>query len=274
MSWNGTIIGTIIGARLGSFVGPWGAVAGAVIGGILGGMNDRESSGTDDVFGRTARGEPLHEGPVIEPWEALFRSYGRLAKSDGLVSREEADLVGAFLRQTGFDTTCKKVLRSAFNEGKENRQSFGRLVTAVKNSFQAGAYADIMSSYCDLALADGRLDDAELAMLREAEAALGLDGFVDRWLREVRGEQRNRREDPPPPPRESAGSTDWAYRLLGISAQCTDDEVKKAWRAKAKEYHPDVLRGKGVEESVIKLAEVQMRRINDAYEAIKRARHI
>ena len=59
---------------------------------------------------------------------------------------------------------------------------------------------------------------------------------------------------------------------MGVAPQCTDDEVKKAWRAKAKEYHPDVLRGKGVEASVIKLAEVEMRRINDAYAAVKKVR--
>ena len=62
------------------------------------------------------------------------------------------------------------------------------------------------------------------------------------------------------------------YKILGISRDATDDEVKKAWRAKAKEYHPDVLRGKGVEDSVIKLAEMEMRRINDAYAAIKKVR--
>ena len=58
----------------------------------------------------------------------------------------------------------------------------------------------------------------------------------------------------------------------GLSSDCSDDDVKKAWRNQAKKYHPDVLRGKGVEESVIRLAEDQMRRVNTAYEQIKKAR--
>lgn len=268
MSWNGAIIGTILGAQLGRLAGAWGAVAGAVAGAVIGGMSDNESpspSPDPDLSGGSSREELL-----TEPWETLFRSYGKLAKSDGVVSREEADLVGAFLRQTGLDSACRKRLIAAFNEGKRSPQSFGRLVTAVKNSFRPGVYTDILRSYCDIALADGVLDDPELEMLREAETVLECSGFVDRWLKEVRGERQEQRREPPP--REPADSLDWAYRLLGVSPQCTDDEVKKAWRAKAKEYHPDVLRGKGVEESVIKLAEVEMRRINDAYAAIKKVR--
>lgn len=268
MSWSGAIIGTIIGARLGGLAGPWGAVAGAVVGGVIGGMNGSESASSSPDPDRT--GGASREELLTEPWETLFRSYGRLAKSDGVVSREEADLVTSFLRQTGLDSACRKRLIAAFNDGKRSPQSFRRLVAAVKNSFRPDAYTDILRSYCNLALADGELDGAELALLREAEAVLECSGFVDRWLEEVRGERREQRREPPP--RESAGSLDWAYRLLGVASQCSDDEVKKAWRTKAKEYHPDVLRGRGVEESVVKLAEVEMRRINDAYAAIRKAR--
>jgi len=275
MGWSGTVIGAILGSRLGGLAGPWGAVIGGAVGGIIGWNYDQDDPAAP--FTPNSGGAKLpEEDPVFEAFETLFRSYGRLAKSDGVVSREEADLVGAFLRQTGLPADCRKRLIAAFNAGKQSRQGFGRMVNAVKNSFNADAFPQILSSYCDLVLADGVIHRGELAMLREAEAVLEQPGFVGRWLREVRGERSDRQErrEPPPPPREtSADALEWAYRLLGVTAQSTDDEVKKAWRAKAKEYHPDVLRGKGVEESVIKLAEIQMRRVNDAYEAIRRARH-
>ena len=266
MGWSGTIIGAVLG---GIFGGTWGAVAGAVIGsavGNLGGDNDSPAPQSN------AAGQVPEEELILEAWETLFGSYGRLAKSDGVVSREEADLVGAFLRQTGLPSDGRKRLIAAFNAGKKSDQTFRRMVTAVKNSFRDDAYRKIMSSYCDLVLADGVIDDLELAMLRDAEQVLGVEGFVDRWLGNVRGDSRKKRESPPPEPEEPA-DLDSAYRMLGLSPQCSDDEVKKAWRNKAKEYHPDALRGRGVEESVIKLAKVQMRRVNDAYARIKKARN-
>ena len=273
MGWSGTILGAILGARLGSFAGPWGAVAGAVIGGAVEAIAERANDSPSPRNNRDASERISEEELVMEAWETLFCSYGRLAKSDGVVSREEADLVGEFLRQTGLPSAGRKRLIAAFNAGKQSGQTFRRMVTAVKNSFRDDAYTRIMGSYCDIVLADGVIDDVELAMLRDAEQVLGRHGFVDRWLKNVRGDSGKKHEAPPPEP-DAVPDLDAAYRMLGLTPQCTDDEVKKAWRSKAKEYHPDVLRGKGVEESVIKLAEVQMRRFNDAYAQIRKARNL
>ncbi len=52
------------------------------------------------------------------------------------------------------------------------------------------------------------------------------------------------------------------YTILGVSRDASDEEVKKAYRRLAKQYHPDVNPGdKGAEE--------KMKEINAAYDAIK-----
>lgn len=266
MSLGGAIIGGIIG---GIFGGGWGAAIGAAIGGMSGNDDaEKASSAEQQNFAET------NERLKLEIWETLFRAFGRLAKSDGVVSREEADLVGAFLRQVELPSHLRKQLIAAFNAGKSDDRPFRMLIRAVANSFSRDAYSGIMAALGDLVLADGAIDERELAMLREAEVVLEQRGFVDRWLKNTGNDRRTdggpRREPPPQP--EYADSLSWAYRQLGVSPKCSDDDVKKAWRSKAKEFHPDVLRGKGVEESVIRLAEEQMRRINAAYEQIKKAR--
>lgn len=51
------------------------------------------------------------------------------------------------------------------------------------------------------------------------------------------------RPPPPPPPRARPRPVrDWAYAcsLLGLDGQHTDNELKKAYREKMKEWHPDV----------------------------------
>ena len=50
------------------------------------------------------------------------------------------------------------------------------------------------------------------------------------------------------------------YEVLGISRQASADEIKRAYRKKAKQYHPDVNKEPGAEE---KFKEVQ-----EAYEVL------
>ena len=52
------------------------------------------------------------------------------------------------------------------------------------------------------------------------------------------------------------------YKILGVSPDASDEEIKKAYRALAKKYHPD--RNPGDEEAAKK-----MQQVNAAYEQIK-----
>lgn len=58
------------------------------------------------------------------------------------------------------------------------------------------------------------------------------------------------------------------YEVLGISPNATDDEVKTAYRNMARKYHPDNYADNPLSE----LAQEKMQEINDAYDAIVRAR--
>ena len=60
------------------------------------------------------------------------------------------------------------------------------------------------------------------------------------------------------------------YKILEISENASDDEVKKAYRAMAKKYHPDRVAHLG--EEMRKQAEEKFARMSDAYERIKKAR--
>ena len=52
------------------------------------------------------------------------------------------------------------------------------------------------------------------------------------------------------------------YKVLGVSRDASDEEIKRAYRALAKKYHPD--RNPGDKEAARK-----MQQVNDAYEQIK-----
>ena len=59
------------------------------------------------------------------------------------------------------------------------------------------------------------------------------------------------------------------YEILGVESTATAEEIKEAYRNKAKELHPDKLIG--VNETVRKLAEEQLKELNHAYEILSDA---
>ena len=62
------------------------------------------------------------------------------------------------------------------------------------------------------------------------------------------------------------------YAVLGISAEATDDEVKKAYRQMAIKFHPDKVASMG--EEYQKGAKEKFQKIQEAYENIKKNRDL
>lgn len=58
------------------------------------------------------------------------------------------------------------------------------------------------------------------------------------------------------------------YKVLGVSRDAADDDIKKAYRALARKYHPDNYAGSDLTD----LAGEKMKEINEAYDTIQRER--
>ena len=58
------------------------------------------------------------------------------------------------------------------------------------------------------------------------------------------------------------------YKVLGVSPNATDEEIKKAYRALARKYHPDNY----VNNPLADLVQEKMKEINEAYDQIQKMR--
>ena len=58
------------------------------------------------------------------------------------------------------------------------------------------------------------------------------------------------------------------YKVLGVSRDATDDEIKKAYRELARKYHPDNY----VDNPLADLVQEKMKEINEAYDQIQKMR--
>ncbi|MCQ2189222.1 MAG: DnaJ domain-containing protein [Paludibacteraceae bacterium] len=65
---------------------------------------------------------------------------------------------------------------------------------------------------------------------------------------------------------------DEAYTVLGLNSKASNEEIKKAYRALVKEYHPD--KYSALDNEAIRQATETMKQINMAWEVVKTARGI
>ena len=106
-----------------------------------------------------------------------------------------------------------------------------------------------------IAQADGHVAMQEIEALREVCAGLGLSvEDVESMLNLQTG----------------GSSLEAAYKVLGISSNVSDAEVKSAYRKMALKHHPDRVSALG--EDVRKAAERKFQEINEAKEKIFKAR--
>src|SRR5690606_37399407 len=222
-------------------LGPLGALLGAAIGHnfdkgldasrLLGG------GGMGGVFGGQAHVERVQAAFFT----ATFSVMGHLAKSDGRVSPDEISLARRVMAQMRLNEEQKQAAIRLFQEGKSADFPLEEALQQLRR--ECGPRSNLLRMFLEIqiatALADGELHEAERRMLRHVAARLGFAAHFEDLLGRERAE-RHFHSRPSP-----AQALEDAYKLLGISKEASDADVKRAYRRQMNQHHPDKLVAKG-----------------------------
>lgn len=270
--------GIAIGGAAGFFFG--GGPLGALFGAVLGNRIERELRGEGSLSRRIGRaaGRSAARDAGARNRERIFCAsaaamLAKMAKADGRVSADEIESVEMAFRRLGFSPEARRfavdVFRRAKDDGHTIYEYAGEFAAAVRSVEVRELFYELL---WDLACADGRVGAAEMEILRRIPVALGIR---PQWFNLFAAERL-------PGGPSSAGGREMprpdaladAYAALDIEPSASDDEVKRAYRTKAKKYHPDTLRAQGLPESLMKKATDMMSKVNAAWMTIKEARHL
>ncbi len=204
----------------------------------------------------------------------LFSSLGKLAKADGVVSQSEANQIKAFIVHLGLNDAEKAMASEAFKNACSNRTSFKFYIDELSDIFSndPSVLQMILGLYCSIAISDGVLSQSEKKIIDYAEGKFRLHGYSQAFFQRSRNAESQYRKHANSHRRHSATSMDGYYAVLGCTASTSDVDLRKAYLNKCKEFHPDKIQGKGLPDEFKKFAEEELKKVNQAYDEIKKHR--
>lgn len=247
--WIGAIIGFLI-FRMSFF----GALLGYLVGWGIENINSKNVAN--------------HSNAHFSQQQALstfLQSFLMLAahviQADGRIMHSEMELVRNYLRQSfgeGVVQTANQMLLNNFNLRKQYgdsvwMQELRKACTQMRISMPEEHRLQMIAFLAGIAKADGNVDSSELDAIREIARMIGVQESVVDQMFSLGGQ-----------------SLDDAYRVLGVSPDATDAEVKAAFRRLTLQYHPDRVATLG--DDVRRSAEQRFKEINEAKERVYAAR--
>ena len=245
----------LVGFMYGRF---WGGVMGYLIGSAIESMLLASPKSMDDRYDRYQTRSP-REGFMY----SLMILSAHIIQADGKIMHSEMEFMRRFIRENfGESTVAKgeKILKDCFSL----RKSKGEAVWRTQLDAACGRIAQTMPSehrlqlisfLAEVAKADGTMTKVEQDALRQIASALGLNpGVVDQLFA------------------MGGNSLEDDYKVLGISPDATDEEVRQAYRKMVIQYHPDKVATLG--DDVKEAATRKIQEIKEAKERIYRARNM
>jgi len=261
--WIGGVLGWIIGG--GSV---FGALAGFCIGSVVDGATEDVGAVNGNGWAEGQSKQQFYQGERNSFLFSMLVLSSYIIKADGKVMHSEMEFVRQFLRVNFGEAAVvqgEEILLKLFEEQKRVgwsafRETIRKACVELKFRIDDGARLQLLDYLVMIAKADGKVTDEEVDALLEVTLTMGLDHEDLESMLNLGSVYKDQ------------GGLDKAYKILGISPDATDDEVKKAYRSMALKHHPDRVATLG--DDVKQAAEKKFQEINEAKDIIYKARGI
>ena len=241
--------GKWIGAGLGAFAGgPIGAILGFVIGSAFDAGSEVNTYKTGQYSART--NNPTTGGYAM----SLLVLVAAIMKADGQAMRSELNYVREYFTRNFGVRSANEAIQLLRDLLQQNIP-----VTDVCHQIQANmdysSRLQLVHFLFGIANSDNILSDKELKLIAHIAVNLGISSKDYESIKAM-----------------FVKNTDFAYKILEIDPNVSDEEVKKAYREMAKKYHPDKVSYLG--EDFQQAAKDKFQKVNEAYEEIKKQRNM
>jgi DnaJ like chaperone protein len=227
-----------------------GGPIGGILGLIFGSMVDSATTGINVAGAEQSGGNTItHPGDFSV---SLLILSAAVMKADGKLLRSELDYVkNFFVAQFGVAIAEGRIriLREILKQDVDYTPVCGQ----IRQYMDYPSRLQLMHYLFGLAMADNHVHELEMSLLSQMSMLLGLPQQEFESIKAM-----------------FVKDHDAAYRILEITPDATDEEVKKAFREMAKKHHPDKVAHLG--EEVQHAAKEKFQTINQAYNDIKKAR--
>ncbi len=239
----------IIGALIGFLSsGTFGAVVGFLIGSYIDYAYTGEN--TPNEYGGQNSFSYQNTASHVDFKNSLLVLIAAVMKADGKAMKSELDLVKSMLIRTYGEQQSREMLLTLRDYLKQEHNLY-EVCRNLRNRMGYSQRLELVHILFRISRADGNVSDAEVNIIQIVSNQLGVSTPDYLSLKAM-----------------FVSSVDADYKILDVSPNATESEIKKAYRDLAKRFHPDRLQG--LSETEKNAASEKFVRVQKAYENIKK----
>ena len=208
----------------------------------------------------------------VDEAKFLVSLLAKVAKSDGRVSELEARLITQVLddlsQKVSGVSGVREYLKEVYNSQKENVDNAYETARNYKRAFNLNYDTCVarLTFFLNLAYIDGEFNKSEQDVIRNIADGFGIDKeTLDEIIYKFDSFYGSRFGAD----RDEVSRENDAFEVLGLSKNASLDEVKARYKELVRQYHPDILMGRGESKEVIERSTKKLQEINEAYGRLK-----